>query len=132
MSDFIEEGATTETRGDARALRFLVRLPQAVENVWPALATAEGLKGWLDAVEAFEPRLGGAVTLAGLGPGQITAWDVERVAEYSVEGRGRVRFHLEPAPEGGTTLRFTHEIPAGVEPPDWRGRFERLVHTLSG
>jgi len=126
----IEEGAT-ETRGNARVLHYLLRFPQPVEKVWTALATPEGLRGWLAAAEVFEPRLGGAVTLHGLGSGRITAWDVERVAEYTVEGRGRVRFHLERgAPDGtGTTVRFTHELEEEREPP-WRARFERLLQAL--
>ncbi|MFF4353701.1 SRPBCC domain-containing protein [Streptomyces sp. NPDC001530] len=126
----IEEG-TTETRGDAQVVHYLLRLPQPVEQVWTALATAEGLRGWLDVAEVFESRLGGAVTLRGLGSGRITAWDVERVAEYTVEGRGKVRFHLEHgAPDGtGTTVRFTHEF-EGEREPGWRARFERLLRML--
>ncbi|WP_369248364.1 SRPBCC domain-containing protein [Streptomyces sp. R41] len=127
----IEEGAT-EIRGDAQVVHYLLRFPQPVEKVWTALATPEGLREWLDVAEVFEPRLGGAVTLRGLGSGRITAWDVERVAEYTVEGRGRVRFHLEPgAPDGtGTTVRFTHEFEGEREQPEWRARFERLLTAL--
>jgi uncharacterized protein YndB with AHSA1/START domain len=126
----IEEGAT-ETREDGtRALHYLLRFPQPVENVWKAVATSEGLRAWLAEAEVFEPRLGGAVTLRGLGSGRITAWDVERIAEYTVEGRGRVRFHLEPDRPTGTTIRFTHETAEG-EDPGWRQRFEQLVAHLA-
>ncbi|WP_345644390.1 SRPBCC domain-containing protein [Streptomyces siamensis] len=124
----IEEGAT-EMRGNARVLHFLLRLPQPVEKVWAALATPAGLRGWLAAADPFEPRLGGAVTLSGLGAGRITAWDVERIAEYTVEGRGRVRFHLEHGVPEGTTVRFTHETEAERD-PEWRARFERLARQL--
>jgi uncharacterized protein YndB with AHSA1/START domain len=128
MSGSIEEG-TTETRGDGAVRHFLLRLPQPVAGAWRAVASPEGLAEWLTAAQVFEPRLGGAVTLRDLGSGRITAWDVERVAEYTVEGRGRIRFHLEPAsPDdaSGTTLRFTHED-EGDRDPGWRARFERLV-----
>jgi len=135
MAEVIEEG-TTERRGDARLRHFLLRLPRPVERVWAAVATPQGLREWLTAVD-LEPRLGGAVALRlpeGTAPGRVTAWDVERVAEYTVEGRGRVRFHLEPAPPGGTTVRFTYEsqpTESGRE-PDWRGRFEQLARVLGG
>ncbi|MCX4972347.1 MULTISPECIES: SRPBCC domain-containing protein [unclassified Streptomyces] len=124
----IEEGAT-ETREDTRTLHYLLRLPQPVDKVWAAVATPEGLRGWLAAVEVFEPRLGGAVALHGLGSGRITAWDVERVAEYTVEGR--VRFHLEPGVPDGTTVRFTHAYEGERKPPGWRARFERLLEALT-
>lgn len=94
-----------------------------------------GAGGWLTGVEVLEPRLGGAVGLGELGAGQVTAWDVERVAEYTVEG-GRVRFHLERDGEDGSVLRFTHEFQhefqgEGAAEPLWRARFERLVESLS-
>ncbi|MEU8978864.1 SRPBCC domain-containing protein [Streptomyces sp. NPDC048309] len=126
----IDEG-DTEHRGDARVLHYLLRLPQPVAEVWTALATPAGLRGWLAAADVLEPRLGGDVTLRGLGSGRITAWDVERVAEYSLEGHGRVRFHLEPGTPDGTTVRFTHEVEGEREPP-WRARFERLLKALEG
>jgi len=133
----IEQGAT-ETRGNAQVLHYLLRLPQPVEKVWTAVATPEGLRGWLSgpgegltAAEVFEPRLGGAVTLHGPGAGRITAWDVERVAEYTVEGRGRVRFHLEHGVPKGTTVRFTHEFEGeGEEKLEWWAAFERLIEYL--
>ncbi|MFF2517907.1 SRPBCC domain-containing protein [Streptomyces sp. NPDC058086] len=126
----IEEGAT-ETREDGtRVLHYLLRFPQPVENVWKAVATPEGLRAWLAEAEVFEPRLGGAVTLRGIGSGRITAWDVERIAEYTVEGRGRIRFHLEPTRPSGTTVRFTHESPSD-EDPGWRQRFDGLVAHLA-
>ncbi|MFF2125221.1 SRPBCC domain-containing protein [Streptomyces olivochromogenes] len=125
-----EEGAP-ETREDGtRVLHYLLRFPQPVENVWNAVATPEGLRAWLAEAEVFEPRLGGEVTLRGLGSGRITAWDVERIAEYTVEGRGRIRFHLEPTRPSGTTVRFTHESPSD-EDPGWRERFEELVIHLA-
>jgi len=130
MTQPIEQGAT-EARGDVRVLHFLLRLPQPVDKVWPALATPEGLREWLATAGVFEPRLGGAVALYRLGIGRVTAWDVERVAEYTVEGWGRVRFHLEPAPGGGTTVRFTHEYEGeGDADPGWYARFERLFEVV--
>jgi uncharacterized protein YndB with AHSA1/START domain len=128
MSNPIEEG-TAELRGDMHIRHYLLHLPRPVEQVWPALATSAGLRVWLAAAEPFEPRLGGAVGLRlpdGTARGRVTAWDVERVAEYTVEGRGRIRFHLEPARPAGTTVRFTHESEEDRD-PGWRDRFERLL-----
>lgn len=119
METVIEQG-TSRTDGDTHTLHFTLHLPRPLEEVWPVLAGhGDRLREWLAAAEVFEPRLGGAVALRWLNtgtggeavPGRITAWDVERVAEYTLEDfHGRVRFHLEPYGEQATTLRFTNEI----------------------
>ncbi|MFF3498432.1 SRPBCC family protein [Streptomyces sp. NPDC003247] len=127
MSGSIEQG-TSQTHGNTHILHFRVRLPRPMEAVWPALSTPEGLGGWWTAVDVLEPRLGGTVALRGVGGGQVTAWDVDRVAEYTVEGGGRIRFHLEHDDEGGSVLRFTREVQGeGETEPTWRARFERLI-----
>ncbi|WP_081235974.1 SRPBCC domain-containing protein [Streptomyces viridosporus] len=131
MTGSIEQG-TSRTRGNTHLLHFLVRLPRPMARVWPALATPEGLAGWFTPAEVLEPRLGGEVTLRGLGSGRITAWDVDRVAEYTVEG-GRIRFHLERDGDEGSALRFTHEFQGETESEQhWRMRFERLIGLLEG
>ncbi|MGC0330279.1 uncharacterized protein YndB with AHSA1/START domain [Streptomyces sp. SAI-170] len=128
----IEQG-TSQTHGNTHILHFLVRLPRPMESVWPALSTPEGLAGWLAPVDTLEPRLGGAVGLRGLGSGRVTAWDVDRVAEYTVEAGGRMRFHLERDGETGSALRFTHEFQGeGETERGWRDRFERLIESLEG
>ncbi|MET8244531.1 SRPBCC domain-containing protein [Streptomyces sp. NPDC005202] len=130
MTGSIEQG-TSQTHGNTHILHFLVRLPQPMEKVWPALATPEGLAGWFTAADELEPRLGGAVTLRDLGSGRITAWDVDRVAEYTLEGAGRIRFHLERDGEEGCTLRFTREFQGEEESePDWRALFEHMIEQL--
>ncbi|MFG2712525.1 hypothetical protein ACGFX2_18515 [Streptomyces goshikiensis] len=106
---------TSESRGeDRRLLRFEPHLPHAYETIWPVLTTPDGLRGWLAEADVLERRLGGAVTLRRPdgGPalsGQVTAWDVERVAEYTLTGLGRIRFHLEPVGTDSTVIRFFHE-----------------------
>ncbi|GAA3088066.1 hypothetical protein GCM10010449_09650 [Streptomyces rectiviolaceus] len=109
------------------------------------MATPEGLPGWLAAADVFEPRLGGAVTLRWLNgdesathSGHITAWDPERVAEYTIDLHGRCRFHLEAADgKAGTTLRFTNEFDGDDELrldclAGWHNHFEFLVDALDG
>ncbi|MEU6403688.1 hypothetical protein [Streptomyces sp. NPDC046985] len=118
------------TRGRARLLHFLVRLPRPMEDAWPALASAEGLATWLTPA-ALEPRLGGAVRLHGLGAGRITAWDVDRVAEYTLDNPARLRFHLERDGDHASVLRFTLECDAeNASEAAWRDRFEHLIDTL--
>ncbi|MEV6838125.1 hypothetical protein AB0N17_27045 [Streptomyces sp. NPDC051133] len=130
MSGSIAQGIS-QTHGNTHILHFVVRVPRHMEDVWPAVATPEGLGVWCTAVGVLEPRLGGAVALGDLGSGQVTAWDVDRVAEYTVEGGGRIRFHLERDGEDGSVLRFTHEFQGEAESEQgWRTRFERLIEVL--
>ena len=68
MTGSVEQGIS-QTHGNTHILHFLVRLPQAVATVWPALATAEGLASWFTSADVLEPRLGGAVTLRDTGAG---------------------------------------------------------------
>ncbi|MGW1170993.1 hypothetical protein [Streptomyces sp. NPDC001153] len=130
MSGSIAQG-TSQTHGNTHILHFLVRLPRPMEDVWPAVATPEGLGAWCTAVDVLQPRLDGAVTLRDLGSGRVTAWDVDRVAEYTVEGGGRIRFHLERGGDAESVLRFTHEFQGeAASESDWRNRFERLIGIL--
>ncbi|MFG2118840.1 hypothetical protein [Streptomyces sp. NPDC048710] len=130
MSGSIAQG-TSQTHGNTHILHFLVRLPRSMEQVWPAVATRQGLTEWCTAADVLEPRLHGLVTLRDLGTGRVTAWDVDRVAEYTVEGGGRIRFHLERDGDTASVLRFTHEFKGeGESEAGWRARFERLVDFL--
>ncbi|MGI5456888.1 SRPBCC domain-containing protein [Streptomyces sp. CA-249302] len=132
MSGSIAQG-TSQTHGNTRILHFLVRVPRPMGQVWEAVAGPEGLAGWFTVAEVLEPRLGGAVTLRDLGSGRITAWDVDRVAEYTLDEGGRIRFHLERDGEDGTALRFTHEFRGErATESGWRARFEVLLARLEG
>ncbi|WP_327368083.1 hypothetical protein [Streptomyces sp. NBC_01217] len=143
----IERG-TSETHGDRHTLRFTLRLPHPVPRVWAAVAGSEGLHGWLAAADPFEPRIGGAITLrwrgtdqdgnATVASGTVTAWDIERVAEYTLEGvHGRIRFHLEPPRGDHVLLRFTNELRGDDELrldclAGWHDHFLLLVDALGG
>lgn len=143
MTDVIPHG-TSETHDGAWLLHYELHLPHPQERVWAAVATAEGLPGWLCAADVLEPRLGGAVTLRwlnaereGVHSGQVTAWDPERVAEYTVDLHGRIRFHLEGAGPSATVLRFTNEFPGDDALrldclAGWHNHFEFLVDALEG
>ncbi|ARP70742.1 hypothetical protein LK07_14190 [Streptomyces pluripotens] len=132
MSGSIEQG-TSQTHGNTHILHFLVRIPRRMEDVWSAVATPEGLGEWFTAVDVLEPRLDGPVVLRDLGAGRITAWDVDRVAEYTVGEGGRIRFHLERDGDAASVLRFTREFQgesAGESESHWRTRFERLIEKM--
>ncbi|MFF8928185.1 SRPBCC domain-containing protein [Streptomyces longwoodensis] len=130
MTGSIEQG-TSQTHGNTHILHFLVTFPQPMEAVWPALSTPEGLGAWWTPVDVLEPRLGGTVALRGLGAGQVTAWDVDRVAEYTLDDGARVRFHLEPDAGQGSALRLTHEFCGeGTSEQAWRDHLERLIGKL--
>ncbi|WP_327354218.1 SRPBCC domain-containing protein [Streptomyces sp. NBC_01304] len=135
---------TSQTKDGTQLLHYELRLPHPVEEVWAAVATPEGLPGWLAAADVLEPRLGGAVTLRwlnneadGVHSGQVTAWDKERVAEYTIDLHGRIRFHLQPTGPDATTLRFTNEF-AGDDAlrldclAGWHNHFEFLLDALDG
>ncbi|MFK0154860.1 SRPBCC family protein [Streptomyces sp. NPDC090499] len=112
-------------------LHLLTRLPRPADQVWPSLSTPEGLAAWFTPADVLQPRLGGTVTLGDLGTGTVTAWDVDRVAEYTVDPGGRIRFHLEPDGTTGSTLRFTYEFTGeGDTEQRWRTRFERLIDSV--
>ncbi|MFI1177764.1 SRPBCC domain-containing protein [Streptomyces melanogenes] len=143
MTDVIPHG-TSETHDGAWLLRYELHLPHPQERVWTAVATPEGLRGWLCAVDVLEPRLGGAVTLRWLnaGPegvhsGHVTAWAPETAAEYTVDLHGRIRFHLESVSPSATVLRFTNEF-AGDDAlrldclAGWHDHFDILADALSG
>ncbi|MFJ6704725.1 MULTISPECIES: hypothetical protein [unclassified Streptomyces] len=113
-------------------LQLLIRLPRPMGQVWPSLSTAEGLAAWLTPVDVLQPRLDGMVTLGELGTGRVTAWDVDRIAEYTVASGGRLRFHLEPDGESGTLLRFTRDgEDESAADQRWQSRFQRLTELLT-
>ncbi|MES9509055.1 hypothetical protein ABWJ92_22000 [Streptomyces sp. NPDC000609] len=142
------EPGTSETHGDLHTLRFTLRLPHPVPRVWAAVASSGGLPGWLAAADPFQPRMGGAITLrwlttdqeghATVASGTVTAWDIERIAEYTFDGlHGRVRFHLEPPRGDHVLLRFTNEFRGDDELrldclAGWHDHFRHLVDALDG
>ncbi|MBT2384426.1 SRPBCC domain-containing protein [Streptomyces sp. ISL-11] len=138
---------TSEIHDGTHTLRYTLSLPYPVEEVWAAVATPEVLPAWLAAADPLEPRRDGAVTLRWLNtderghstvaPGKVTAWEPFRVAEYTVDIHGRVRFELEPAAGGGTVLRFTNEVPGADSVrldclAGWHVHFEYLREALAG
>src|SRR5262245_48968184 len=83
--------------GEHATLRFERVYRHALEHVWDAIATPEGLAGWLLCTRAeIEARAGGRIELVS-GPaqyhstGRILVWEPPRVLEYE--------WNVAPVPE---------------------------------
>ncbi|MFF0746464.1 SRPBCC domain-containing protein [Streptomyces sp. NPDC004111] len=134
-----------EPRPNAWFLRYELPLPHPLDHVWAAVATPAGLSQWLALPDPWDPHLGSATAFhwqyAGsqfTEEGRITAWDPGRVAEYTLTGNGRARFHLEANGPGSTVLRFTNELRDLDENErhsrlaGWHVHFELLASALAG
>jgi uncharacterized protein YndB with AHSA1/START domain len=98
---------------DDRTVRFERLLPAPVARVWWFLSDPEGMTGWLTDGDV-ELRVGGRLELRWEGGevehGEVTAWEPERVLEYTwnVSGeRSLVRYELTPR-GARTLLVLTH------------------------
>ena len=128
-------GTLLEKDGHA-TLTFRRVYRYAPERVWEAIATPEGLRGWLMCTYALlEGRVGGRVEMVSGPPGYrstgtILAWDPPRLLEYEWNiapvpemPRGeRAIFRYELAREGDSThllvtyRRITRETARGFLP----------------
>jgi uncharacterized protein YndB with AHSA1/START domain len=103
--------------GAHATLHFERRYPHAIEHVWDAIATPDGLRAWLLCTHAaIDGRVGGRIELVS-GParyhttGVILAWQPPRLLEYEWNvapvpemPRGeRAIFRFELCPSGGAT-----------------------------
>lgn len=138
---------TAVSAGDTHTLRYELRFPQGAERVWEAVATREGLPGWLAVAEPFVRHEGGVITLrwqntdehgnATVAPGRVTGWGPVRLAEYTVDVHGRMRFDLRDEGSEGTRLRFTNEFTGSAASrldclAGWHHHFEFLADALDG
>ncbi|WP_327392686.1 MULTISPECIES: hypothetical protein [unclassified Streptomyces] len=142
--------ARSSPGGDAHTIGFELAFPRPVDNVWEAVATPGGLRGWLASADPFEPGPGGAVTLRWLdggdgaepdGPaatGRITAWSRRRLAEYTVGTRGSFGFTLKgTADDDRTRIRFRNDFTGDAARlldrlAGWHHHFELLREELDG
>jgi uncharacterized protein YndB with AHSA1/START domain len=143
-------GTLVEDAGDA-TLTFRRVYRHTIEHVWDAIATPEGLRGWLMCTHAvIEGRAGGRIELVS-GParyhstGEILVWQPPRVLEYEWNvapvpemPRGeRAIFRYELAPDGDSTQlvvtyrRITLQSARGFL-PGLHAFLERLEAQLDG
>src|SRR5438477_6848695 len=129
------KGVLLEEDGHA-TLTFRRVYRHAPERVWDAIATPEGLHGWLMCTHAqLDGRVGGRIEMTSGPPGYrssgvILAWDPPRLLEYEWNiapvpemPRGeRAIFRYELTPEGDSTRllvtyrRLTSQIATGFLP----------------
>ena len=143
-------GTLVEDGGDA-TLTFRRSFRHTPEHVWDAIATPEGLRGWLMCTHAvIDGRVGGRIEMVS-GParyhstGKILVWQPPRVLEYEWNvgpvpemPRGeRAIFRYELAPEGDSTQlvvtyrRMTPQSARGFL-PGLHAFLERLEAQLDG
>lgn len=83
--------------GEHATLEFRRTYPHRIADVWDAISTPEGLRGWLMATGVVvEPRPGGRIEMVSgpsrfLSRGTILAWEPPRVLEYE--------WNVAPVPE---------------------------------
>jgi len=137
--------------GDHATLTFHRRYRHAPERVWDAIATPDGLRGWLlCTVARVEGRVGGTIELVSGPPayhstGKVLAWDPPRVLEYEwnvapvpemPEGE-RAVFRYELTPDGEAThvvvtyRRLTRRTARGFL-PGLHAFLDRLEAQLDG
>ncbi|HEY4244471.1 MAG TPA: SRPBCC family protein [Kofleriaceae bacterium] len=96
--------------GEHATLEFRRVYRHAIERVWDAITTPEGLREWLLCTHALvEPRVGGRIETVG-GPaqyrstGHVLAWEPPHVFEYE--------WNVAPVPEmpRGEQLIFRYEL----------------------
>ena len=101
-------------------------------RVWDAIATPEGLRGWLLCTCAeIEPRAGGRIELVSGPPayhstGKILVWDPPRVLEYE--------WNVAPVPEmpRGEQALFRYELTPDGDSTHLRVTYRRLTRQTAG
>lgn len=117
---------TVEQIDGNHVIRFERLLDKPLERVWAAIATPEGIGGWLGDAQ-IEPREGARVrlrfdkTVGNVIYGRVTRADPPTVLEYTFHEhehpdpavpQSRVRWELSEVPGGGTRLVLTHTLPS--------------------
>jgi uncharacterized protein YndB with AHSA1/START domain len=96
---------------------FERRIEHPIEKVWDAIATADGIKGWLGAAqldlsEGGDVRLQFDKTVGNVITGRVTEVDPPHVLEYTFgQDDSILRWELSEAGGDATTLVLTHTLP---------------------
>jgi uncharacterized protein YndB with AHSA1/START domain len=108
------------------------RIEHPIEAVWEAIATPEGIKGWLGAAqidlsEGGDVRLQFDKTVGNVVTGKVTAVDPPNLLEYTFgQPDSILRWELESAGETTTLLVLTHTLPS----PEQKAKTAAGWHTL--
>lgn len=118
--------------GEHATLTFRRTYRHAPERVWDAIATAEGLRGWLMCTHAvIDGRAGGRIeTLSGpahyRSAGTILVWQPPRVLEYE--------WNVAPLPEmpRGERAIFRYELEAEGDATELVVTYRRITRHSAG
>jgi uncharacterized protein YndB with AHSA1/START domain len=109
---------TVHERDGKHVLRFERRIEHPIDTVWEAIATTDGIRGWLGAAE-IDLSEGGKVrlqfdkTVGNVVHGQVTEVQPPRVLEYTFgeeDPPSVLRWELHEE-NGATVLVLTHTLP---------------------
>jgi uncharacterized protein YndB with AHSA1/START domain len=106
---------TYDTSGERPTLRFERRIEHPIDAVWRTISEPSELAHWFPtAVRGDLTRAGARLEYVFPGEdephlGEVRAVDPPRLLEFTWFD-DVLRFELEPAGDGATTLRFTHAI----------------------
>jgi uncharacterized protein YndB with AHSA1/START domain len=118
---------TATDEGEHATLTFRRFYRHTAAQVWEAIATPDGLRGWLMCSEALiEPRAGGTIAMVSGPPayrstGKILTWDPPRVLEYE--------WNVAPVPEmpRGEQAIFRYELTPDGEATHLLVTYRRLT-----
>lgn len=117
--DHTSHDPTDQDPTNLEEMRMWALVERAPDDVWTAMTTTEGLRGWLAHEVQIEAREGGALVVASGTPmtsGEhvirtIDARQHRLEIEWRIEGHPTaVTWSLEPV-EGGTRVTFAHRYP---------------------
>jgi uncharacterized protein YndB with AHSA1/START domain len=133
----------TATRdGDSYVLRFERRIEHPIDDVWAAISTPEGIRGWLgdarlDLTKNGAVRLQFDKTVGNVVEGKVTEVDPPRVLEYTFgQDDSILRWELTDVGDGATSLVLTHKLPSAEHLPEtlagWHTLIELIPSAIAG
>jgi uncharacterized protein YndB with AHSA1/START domain len=127
---------TVHQDGDSYVLRFERRIDHPIGDVWEAIATPEGIRGWLgsariDLVGGGAVRLQFDKTVGNVVEGHVTAVEPPRVLEYTFgQDDSVLRWELRPDGDHATALVLTHRLPSSESLPETLAGWHTLIELI--
>ena len=122
--------------GDSYVLRFERRIEHPLDDVWEAISTPSGIRGWLgearlDLTVGAHVRLQFDKTVGNVVEGKVTEVDPPRVLEYTFgQDDSVLRWELEPAGDEATKLVLTHRLPSREHLPETLAGWHTLLDLI--